>query len=46
MASESPEEGALTHVPLLAICLTSKKEENFYLEKAGHFSHSKFISCF
>ena len=33
--SESPKEGVLTHLPLVAICITSRKKEeknvNFFL---------------
>ena len=37
MESGSPEEKALTHVPLIAACVTSrKKEDKNYFEKGGH----------
>lgn len=39
-------KGALTRLPLLAVCTTSKKkEEDSYLDKGGPFSHKNFISC-
>ena len=46
MESGSPRGGPLKHTPLTAAYITSKKKEDNYIDKRGHFSRRNLSPAF